>query len=76
MKQKHVLKLLVQLRHDLQSNQGMMAKQNDRAIIKLDRIIAIAKTNNISDNYVLILMVKVFKLLPSIVDLIKKYWNA
>ena len=73
---KYVLKLVKQLRNDLQSNQGMTAKQRDQVITKIDYVIAAIETNNVNNSCMLMFIEKIFKLLPSIIELLTKYFGA
>lgn len=73
---KYVLKLVKQLRNDLQSNQGMTAKRRGQVIKKIDSVITAIETNTVNNSCMLMFIGKIFKLLPSIIELLTKYFGA
>ncbi len=71
---KKILRLLTQVRDQLQINQGMTANQFDEAIIKLNQAITEIEAGSItSPQGLLFILGQAFKFLPSIIDILNKY---
>ncbi|HVV67811.1 MAG TPA: hypothetical protein VHE99_02065 [Gammaproteobacteria bacterium] len=73
-KKTKAIALLTKLRDDLQNNQGMTAKQRKQAINTLDDAILKLKTEKVTD--ISCVINNVFKILPSILSLLAKFWGA
>ncbi len=74
------LALLRQLRDSLENNQGITAEECEKALATLDHAIEALDCSRatgklMKTDKLLVLLGKVFKVLPSIIDLINKHWH-
>lgn len=67
--------MLTQIQKYLQSNQGMTAKEHEQVNNALEHAIAAIKAEPTINYKTLLIVSTVIKWLPSIIDLIKKYFG-